>query len=194
MAKNRENIISRVNILAKSPHFFPSRNFGKTLFLPCFWHRFRRGGRRLATKYTYYHQNSQEMARSAEILGFLGPRWLKNGWKLSKIAKMQYIWYIFCLGKGLFLPCFWKSLFIPPPPGGADPAGIFTIDPPCWTLGGGSYVISSVCPSVCPKSSHTSCHWIFFDFFCIKLARYKRFKVTKPDFRKKCLGPYLGPN
>ena len=38
--------------------------------------------------------------------------------------------------------------------------------------------------SVSNKSSHTSCHQIFL-IFCIKLAHYKRFKVTKPDFRKK---------
>ena len=40
------------------------------------------------------------------------------------------------------------------------------LDPPCWTLDGGSYVISSVS-------------------LCIKLAQQKRFKVTKPEFRKE---------
>ena len=45
-------------------------------------------------------------------------------------------------------------------------------------------VCQSVCLSVCDKSSHTSHHQIFL-IFCIKLAYYKRFKVTKPDFRKK---------
>ena len=35
----------------------------------------------------------------------------------------------------------------------------------------------------------------FFRFFCIKLAFYKRFKVTKPDFRKKKLfGPKMAKN
>ena len=42
----------------------------------------------------------------------------------------------------------------------------------------------SVRLSVCNKSSHTSHHQIFL-IFCIKLAYYKRKKVTKPDFRKK---------
>ena len=40
------------------------------------------------------------------------------------------------------------------------------------------------CLSVRPKSSNTSHHYIFL-IFCIKLAYYKRFLVTKPDFRKK---------
>ena len=60
------------------------------------------------------------------------------------------------------------------------------LDPPL--LEGGSYVTSSVCPSVrhsvSDTSSHTSHHQILL-IFCIKLAYYKRFKVTKPDFRKK---------
>ena len=33
----------------------------------------------------------------------------------------------------------------------------------------------------------------FFLIFCIKLALYKRFKVTKPDFRKKMSWPKFGP-
>ena len=33
----------------------------------------------------------------------------------------------------------------------------------------------------------------FFLIFCIKLAHYKRFKVTKPDFRKKKSWPKFWP-
>ena len=52
------------------------------------------------------------------------------------------------------------------------------------SLRGISTILTSVCLSVCHKSCHTSRHQ-FFLIFCVKLAHYERFKVTKPDFRKK---------
>ena len=55
----------------------------------------------------------------------------------------------------------------------------------------GPSVSSSVCPSVRPKSSHTSRHRIFL-IFCNKLAFYECRKVTKPDFRKKIIWAKMG--